>query len=708
MKGKFSKRVLMSVASFAICIAIAVASLALPAVGASERTVNVDFGTVLNEDYLGIGDNYWVGPYDYKNTGMMDAYQTVNDKHNNVLKPASVRMMFFPHWLVNRDLSEEEQEANYMNGIYYFESEEFKAFVRKSKSISDGGGSICLNMGGGLTDDVLSWWGIKHVTRQAGGKSAPDDLGQFAHFTTAIIQRLLDEGVNVKYLSFYNEINNGCYEAFFDKRIYWTEMIRDIHFALEDAGLRDDIKIFATELTGYYDSEDNEVIGNTMQIAYDTLIVPGYADYLNTHTYQGTRTAEQLLKDLTSNIENVKAKFSQTRLFANEFGSYTPNGGENANSMEFNMSDLTIIINESNLGYGGSAGWFWLGDRIPAPLNMGHADVASGMSSQPSYGLALVSENYNARGLAMRYIPRNSKVVKSTPDSNDINSAVYVKGEDTTVLLEIEPSKDTRELKVNLGSAYAGKTFGIHYDSMGNDTNRDGHDDAITFADSTLLATRSEERMVGPDGYLRWTIPADEHNLNVVMTTLAEQVQVEFDMEEVSVAAGGSVNISVKDVYGVEGDAVDFEIYDFSAVGEADDYQLADAGTLASIGTLSNVTDNSVTFNASSELKRGDVIAIKATPRAAMSDDVAGYGIAIIRVGEYITYYRADCITKGQDKIPVKYAIGEVTDLKAYTVDGMDFGGWYLTEDFSGDPVTKTDASWNNTTVLYGKFTEKE
>lgn len=706
MKGKFSKRALMSVAAFAICICVAVASFALPAVGASARTVTVDFDTVVNENYLGIGDNYWVGPYDYKNTGMMDAYQTVNDKHNNVLKPAYVRMMFFPHWLVDRSLTAEEQEAKYMAGDYYFESEEFKAFVRKSKSISDGGGAICLNMGGGLTDDVLEWWGIEHVTRQAGGKSAPDDLGQFAHFTTAIIERLLQEGVNVQYLSFYNEINNGCFEAFFDKRIYWTEMIKEIHIALTNAGLRDDIEIFATELTGYYDREDNEVIGNTMKIAYESLIIPGYADYLNAHTYQATRTAEQMLNDLTLNIKNVKERFPQTRLFANEFGSYTPGGGANANSMEFNMSDLTIIINQSNLGYGGSAGWFYLGDRIPEPTNMGHADVASGMSSQPSYGLKLVSENFNARGLAMRYIPRNSKVVKSTPDSDDVNSAVYVKGDETTVLLEIEPSTTERTLKVKLGTAYAGKAFGVHVDSMGNDTNRDGHDDAITFADSTLLATRSTTLTVDAEGYLTWTVPTDEHNLNVVMTTLAEQVQVEMEMEEVSVMPGGSVDIAVKDIYGVDTDAVDFELYDFSAVGEADDYKLATDFT--NVGTLSNVTDTTATFNANAGLKKGDVVAIKVTPRAPMTDDVKGYGIVIVRVGEYVTYYRADCITKGQDKIPVKYEIGQVTDLKVYTVDKMEFGGWYLTPDFSGDPVTKTDASWNNTTVLYGKFTEKQ
>ncbi len=707
MKANFSKKALMSVAALAICICVAVASFALPAVGASERTVNVDFNTVLNEDYLGIGDNYWVGPYDYKNTGMMDAYQTVNDVRNNTLKPAYMRMMFFPHWIVDRSLSVEEQEAQYMAGNYYFESEEFKAYARKAKSISDGGGSICINFGGANSADVASWFSIKNVARQPIDKSAPKDLLQWADCVTAIITELKNQGVNVGYISFYNEINNGAFEAFFDKRIYWTEMIKEIHFALKDAGLRDEIKIFATEIVGYYDSDENEVIGNTMKIAYETLIVPGYADYLNSHTYQATRSAEQMLKDLTSNVNNVKAKFPQTRLFANEFGSYTPGGGENMNSMNFNMSDLTIIINHANLGYGGSAGWFWLGDRIPEPLNMGHSDVASGMSGQPSYGLKLVSENYNARGLAMRYIPRNSKVVKSTPDSDDINSAVFVKGNDTTVVLEIAPSENERNLKVKLGTAYAGKTFGVHYDAMGNDTNRDGYNDAICYAESTLLATRIATLTVDQNGYLNWTVPADKtHALNVVMTTLAEQVQVEMEMEEVSVVAGGSVDIAVKDVYGVDGDAVNFELYDFSAVGEADDYKLATDFT--NVGTLSNITDTSVTFNASSELKKGDVVAIKVTPKASMTDDVKGYGIVIVRVGEYVTYYRTDCITKGADKIPVKYEIGEVTDLKAYTVDGFTFGGWYLNPDYSGDPVTKTDAAWNNTTVLYGKYTEKQ
>lgn len=706
MKTNFSKKAFMSLAALVICVCVAVASFALPAVGASERTIKVDFDNVVNEDYLGVGDNYWVGPYDYKMTGMMDAYQTVNDKHNNVLKPAYVRMMFFPHWLVDRSLSEEEQEANYMAGNYYFDSEEYKAFSRKAKSISDGGGAICLNMGGGLTEDVLQWWGIKHVTRQAGGKSAPEDLGQFAHFTLAIIERLIAEGVNVKYLSFYNEINNGCFEAFFDKRIYWTEMIKEIHIALTNAGLRDDIEIFATELTGYYDSEENEVIGNTMKIAYDNLIVPGYADYLNTHTYQGTRSAAQMLKDLTTNITKVNEKFPNTRLYANEFGGFTPGGSENQNSLDFNLSDLSIIINQSNLGYGGSAGWFYLGDRIPEPVSMGHADVASGMTSQPSYGLAMVSENYNARGLAMRYIPRNSKVVKSTPDSNDINSAVYVKGDDTTVLLEIAPSETERNLKINLGTAYAGKTFGVHVDSMGIDTNRNGYADPMTPADSTLLATRSENLTVDQNGFLNWTIPVNEYALNIVMTTVAEQIQVEMVSNEVSVSAGGSVDIAVKKAYGVDATKFNFEIIDFSAVGEADDYQLADAATLASIGSLSNVTDTSATFNASADLKRGDVIAIKVTPEAQMAADNQGYEIVIVRVGEYVTYYRTDCITKGADKIPVKYEIGEVTDLKAYTVDGFTFGGWYLNPDYSGDPVTKTDAAWNNTTVLYGKYTK--
>lgn len=115
MKGIFSKRALMSIVAFVGCVAIEVTAVAVPAVANSTRTITVDTDTVLNEDYHGLGDNLWVGPYAY---GMNDAYQTVNDQRTNTVKPAYMRMMFLPNWLVDAEKTPEEQEYDWTHGIY--------------------------------------------------------------------------------------------------------------------------------------------------------------------------------------------------------------------------------------------------------------------------------------------------------------------------------------------------------------------------------------------------------------------------------------------------------------------------------------------------------------------------------------------------------------------------------------------------------------
>ena len=114
MKKIFSKRSFMGVVAFFGCLVVAVTAVAIPAMGDTTRTITVDTNTVLNEDYHGLGDNLWVGPYAY---GMNDAYQAVNDMRTNVVKPAYMRMMFLPNWLVDAELTPEEQEYNWTHGF---------------------------------------------------------------------------------------------------------------------------------------------------------------------------------------------------------------------------------------------------------------------------------------------------------------------------------------------------------------------------------------------------------------------------------------------------------------------------------------------------------------------------------------------------------------------------------------------------------------
>lgn len=716
MKEKFSKRAGMSIVSLIGCIAIAITALAVPASADSRRTITVDTNTVLSENYHGVGDNLWPGAHYY---GMNDAYQTVNDQRNNTIKPAYVRMMFLPHWLVDLSQSEEQQQYNWENGIYYWDNEDYKGFVRNCKSIVAAGGKIQLNFGGRVPVEIASWYSIKNVFLTEGGtRSAPRNIDAFANATVATIKELQRNGIPVDYLSFHNEVNGGNFEAFADKRMYWCEVVRKTSLALDaeglrsielnKAGTRDGIYINATELSGWADEPQ---IISFMEYAEEHLIKEGYADGLITHLYREQKGYETVVK--LSN--KLKECFPNSEILINEFsGKYANNGISNEISFDYKENIAASIITQANAGFNGAAGWFYYGQHIPYPTSVEQSDLAICMWERPSDGLAQVSENYGSKGLAMRYIPKMSKVVKSQCDSDDIICSAYVKDDDCTVLLSIEEVPSSRNLRVYLGDDFINREFGIHIYNAPQDNDGDGECDARLASEAgDLLPVRINTLTVDNEGYLNWDIPYGEdiRNMTVVMTTLDEQIQVVLEDAELTVAPGGSVDISVKDIFGIENDDYSFEIYDYSNINdEKEDYELASKGTLSSIGTIDNINGKKATFTAASNLNVGDTIAIKVTPDTLMPTETAGYAIAIIRVGQYRLYYTHQFKSPQVTTPSFLLEVGSEASISSLITtpqwNGYEFEGWYLTPDFSGEPITNTDTSWNSTTYIYGKWSE--
>ena len=179
------------------------------------------------------------------------------------------------------------------------------------------------------------------------------------------------------------------------------------------------------------------------------------------------------------------------------------------------------------------------------------------------------------------------------------------------------------------------------------------------------------------------------------------------------------MDISVKDVFGVDCDDFTFEKYDYSSVDEKDDYLFASKATLDSIGTLEQNASGIATFTASTNLKKGDTIAIKVTPNTSMPEETAGYAIAIIRVGEYRLYLNHKFAQSNNSYCSFLYEIGSETVLDAPKTEGMrnpkfieakglTFQGWYDNPEFKGEAITTTDASWDSTVHLYGKWAAPE
>ena len=730
MQGIFSKRALMSIVAFVGCIAIAVTAVAIPTVANSTRTITVDTDTVLNEDYHGLGDNLWVGPYAY---GMNDAYQTVNDQRTNTVKPAYMRMMFLPNWLVDAEKTPEEQEYNWTNGIYNWESVEFKSFLRNAQTIYNGGGKILLNMGGRITVEMTPWYGIDDVSLSEGGtRSAPKDIDAFARATVAVINKLKEYGVEVDYLSFHNEVNGGNFEAFFDKRAYWCEVVKKTSIELDKEGLRsidlnkagtrDGIYVLATELSGW---ANEQYVTEFIEFADKHLIKKGYADGISNHHYQHAKGRDTVV-ELTHKLKDM---FSDLDLFINEFNGkysddpYTSQSGNNSRSGEYLENTFSNILTHANAGYSGSASWFYYGTLIAHPMNVNQSSLDICYWEAPSEGLERVGVHFTEKALAARYIPKHSTTYKTDVDAADIYAASYGKDDDFTVLLEFDDCDTDRTLKVELGSQFAGKTFGVHLDNTIEDVDGNGYidDSNIPVKNGDLLAVRRDEVVANQNGTLSWTLSAEDSFVNgiIAFTTMDEQIQVLLEDAELSVQPGGSVNIAVKDVFGVDCDNFTFEKYDYSSVDEEEDFAFASEAVLNSVGTLYQGASGIATFTASTNLKKGDTIAIKVRPNVNMPPETAGYAIAIIRVGEYRLYLDHAFAAAQGEYSSFLYEIGSEVELKAPTLEGMrnpefieakglTFQGWYNNPEFTGEAITKTDKNWDSTTHIYGKWAVSE
>ncbi len=723
MEKQIFKRTLSGCIALLGSVVIAVTALAVPAVADSVRTVTVDTETVLSETFHGYGDNLWPGAYYY---GMNDAYQIVNDQRNNTIKPAYVRMMFLPHWLVDLSQSEEQQQYNWENGIYYWDNEDYKGFVRNCKSIVAAGGKIQLNFGGRVPVEIASWYSIKNVFLTEGGtRSAPRNIDAFANACVAAIKELQRNGIPVDYLSFHNEVNGGNFEAFGDKRMYWCEVVRKTSLALDaeglrsielnKAGTRDGIYIDATELSGWADEPQ---IISFMEYAKEHLIDKGYADGLVTHLYRNSKDYDTVV-ELTNKLGEL---FPDEEILINEFSSkYVANGRVNEVSYNFKDDFASAVITQTNAGLNGGCDWFYYGQYIPYPTNTGQNDTQICVWEAPSSGHGQVSEKYALMGLAMRYIPKMSKSVKTECDSDDIIASAYTKGDDCTVFLSVDKADSARKLKVYVGDEFVGRDFGLHVYNAPIDSDGDGDQDClIPYADADLLPVRIDELKVDTDGYITWDIPygEDVRNMTVVMTTLEEQIQVQLENAELSVMPGGSVDINVKDVFGVDCNDFRFEIYDYSNVNdEKEDYERAfnETFTTVNVGSITETSGTSATFTADANLNVGDTIAIKVTPKTTMSPETEGYVIAIINVGQYRIYfnhgqydptvvYTSPVVNIGDT---VKFTSLVSTSRSGYS-DDYTFEGWYLEPDFSGEAITETNPAWNSTQYIYGKWTKKQ
>ena len=638
MKETLVKRLLAAVLALALCIGVAAVSSAVEGGAVATREIFVDTEDVVNGNFKGVGINHWTSLY---MLGMNDAYQTVNEKRNNITKPAYVRMLFMPDWLVDTTLTSEQQQWEWENGIYHFDDPEVQNFFQKVKMYKESGTEVLVNLGGRVDFDILEWFAIKDATASENGtRSAPANLDAYAKFAYAVVEYAWNNGYdNVVQLSWYNEVNGGNFEAFWDKRHYWCQMIKKAHYEFKShtytgnpesihygKNARDEIKICGVDLLGYINSPD---ISSWFDYLAENLVDengnPIY-DYVNSHHYAGWRSNkdfENLVNEMTDKYSNV---------WTNEIGGHlTGPTGKHTQSenyfSNYSFSELPKILQVSNAGYGGAAVWMVSADTTPSPMTTTFYASTSGMWDFPSRGMDYVVELYGMRSLFMRYIPKDSKVYSSRVNSDDIICAVYGKEDngnitDMSVVLELEENPSQRELTVNLGREMAGRTFERHVYTYPEKDNAGFVWLDELYEDGDLMPVTDKVITADQNGNIVDILPTNAQ-CEIVYTTMAEQVQIVTDKNYVEISNNETVDFDVTAIYGTDDDNdlanVTWEIYGKSRSDVNGGYNM----TTENCGTI----DQNGVYN-SSGTSAGDTVSIK----VFSNYDPTAYTIIIVEI----------------------------------------------------------------------------
>lgn len=553
------KKQILVVLSVVLVIAIAgVTTLAVA--GANNRVVTVDTANVITEDFLGVGSNLWAGTltdYERNTFDSNEANFALSERRIETIEPAMMRMLVLPNWFVKTTLEDPTGEQNWKAGNYNFETSEIYTLCKYCETFKKTGTEVQINFGGQIGEPMISWFAITDVLDMP--KSAPADLESFAKAASALLQYLWGKGYdNVKSLSFYNETDLNNWQNFGDQREYWVSMLKLVDAQLKKDGIRNKVKIIGSELS--CDSYFQPNVKDWLKYIHDN--ASGVYDELSVHIYMDDGNKEDPIAFTNTNnvgkfIESLKEEIGDDKLRITEF-TWNDRMNGNKGDTSFSESQASQVITFANSGATAAANWFFCATSIPQPVGATMSGSATLLWERPN-SVEAVYGSYNEMGLLMRYVPKNSKVVKVTTNDDDIAACAFVKGDDITVLVETdESSSETRDLSIKFDKNL-NKTFNrFVYEYPSNEGFKqirlnDGGNAILNTCDGTVAV---------PEKELTDTLN-NKHRL-IVYTTMKEEVQVKVNGSVgKTVASGSSLSLTVDEVYGAANKNVTWSIYSY-------------------------------------------------------------------------------------------------------------------------------------------------
>ncbi len=437
------------------------------AVKGTTRTINVDVNDVVWENFYGFGTNFMANSLaEQEKIGYNEAFFEFDMNHEKMLNSQVWRLVFQLDYMVTseepnyyrRDIENNKDYQNYMNGIYDFDNKNMKsiyAYLDKSLEMDS---KILLDFGWKTNDRITNWYALPVFLPTA---SAPYDLDAYARACVALYKNFVSLGYdNVDYITFFNEPQNS--EDFLtvgDSVSWYSKMVIIMDKEFKKAGLRDEIELWGPE-----QGQTTLTYHNYVRDFANTKGVADVVDCWSIHRYYKGKSFFE---------NNYYEYFNDMVLFVNEFGKRICCTEMEAFSgpyeiayvsedvyYDWNDTYSSYIIASLNSGVKSVCAWGFGEYYWSFPLNgwMGYGTMYKHTDKNID-SIAPVGQAFEEIGLLNTYITPNCDVLMNDWTGDDIRvAAVRLADGNYTVIVETMGGDSRYDVRINFSESI-GKTF---------------------------------------------------------------------------------------------------------------------------------------------------------------------------------------------------------------------------------------------------------
>ncbi len=574
----------------------------------NSRKISVDVDNVVWDDFYGLGSHAFTAAFAYTDRNKYNEPLFEFDMNREkVITPSVYRMHFQLEYMITdteeeptrRDIKNNKDYQNYLKGIYDFESPEMLSTYKYLDEYKKNGSDIMLNFGWKVNPRITNWYALPVSLYTA---SAPYDLDAYARACVALVKNFKDRGYdNVKYLTFFNEPNNGVdFVTFGDSVVWFAKMIFEMDEEFKKAGLRDEIGILGPE-------QGQTTLKNYSYVE-DFVEYEGISDVVDYYSFHRYYKGEGWFEN------NYYEYFNDMLLFNNEWGKrfwitemcafggpYEPihQYGDLGSYRDWNDTWGSYMIASLNVGMRGVLAW-GIGDGYwPYPHHVWHGGQVY-IHTESVSKMTEVFQSYEEVGLITNYVTPHCDVLMTDWEGDDIKAAaVKLADGNYTILVETKGGSDRYRFQIDFSKEINKKFYKFQTNRLENLTN-----------DYSIPACREEfdvtdkltDTVVGTDATF------------YVYTTKKPKEQISLNKYDVMLNQSGTYEFtaSFKDC-----DTTDLVWSIAAATGKE--------------GTITATTGNKAEYKPDKNAKPGDVIAVRATLKD--NPDVYVTGLVEITAG---------------------------------------------------------------------------